>query len=485
MGAVVLDFSKAKPLNSGVQLDFSKAQPIAAPQQEQKGFASSFADSSGLSFFTPGHFIDNVLGIPQGIRQMAKDSIQNVKQGVSDFQKEGLSETTRRDFGRAVPIVGPALAQAQAQHDAGNDAGMAGTLAGTVAGLAAPEAIKGIKPAAVSAAVKAAPGAVVDAAATAARATGEAAQETAAGIVNRTAGMLKPDFKRGASGGRGYLVEGGGVARNMADLADKAKEIKQAVGQRIGQAYKDADASGVVIPVEDVAQAIGKPMQEAYTIAKRVKGLKEDLDFHKDSFIEDFNKGIQQGGFTPSQVFDLKDQLAESTSWGDATQMGMKLVKQRQVGALSGVLEKAIPDLAQANQSYMDLIKMAGRAEERAATGSRPLTAHIKDVSTLAGAAGLGLGVAGGHAELGAIGGFLAGKALRAPLTRTAAASGLFKAGEGLTSIADRIEALRTAATKPSAAASVSQPIQEQAVTSAVQSTPTPIRITKLKRLVK
>jgi hypothetical protein len=118
-----------------------------ASDGSQKGLVSSFADSSGLSALA--HPIDTILGLPAGIKQMAVDSYSNAKQGVADYQKEGLTEKTRRDFGRAVPIVGPALAQAQAQHDAGNNAGMAGTLAGTVAGLAGPEALKAIKPAAV------------------------------------------------------------------------------------------------------------------------------------------------------------------------------------------------------------------------------------------------------------------------------------------------------------------------------------------------
>jgi hypothetical protein len=76
---------------------------------------------------------------------MYHQTADNIKQGVEDYGQSGLSETTRRDFGRAVPIFGPTLAKAQEQHDAGNDLGMAGTLTGFVGGMAAPEALaKGI-----------------------------------------------------------------------------------------------------------------------------------------------------------------------------------------------------------------------------------------------------------------------------------------------------------------------------------------------------
>jgi hypothetical protein len=77
---------------------------------------------------------------------LVQNTVDNVKQGISDYRKSGLSPTTRRDFGRAVPIAGPVLAKAQEQHDAGNDAGMAGTLTGFVGGAVAPEAaLSGVK----------------------------------------------------------------------------------------------------------------------------------------------------------------------------------------------------------------------------------------------------------------------------------------------------------------------------------------------------
>lgn len=122
-------------------------QPPNAPPPQQ-GFIGSAADSSGLSTLGSAiaHPIDAIKSIPSAISGIVHNTTDNVKQGIADYGKSGLSETTRRDFGRAVPIVGPVLAKAQEQHDAGNDAGMAGTLAGFVGGVAAPEGlIKGVR----------------------------------------------------------------------------------------------------------------------------------------------------------------------------------------------------------------------------------------------------------------------------------------------------------------------------------------------------
>jgi hypothetical protein len=449
---VQLDFSKAQPINQGVQLDFSKAQPI-----EKKGFASSFADSSGLTALA--HPIDTLLGLPSSIRQMATDSVSNVKQGVADFQKEGLTEKTRRDFGRAVPIVGPVLAQAQGQYDAGDYGGAAGTIAGTVTGLAAPESLKGIKPAAV-----------LEKAAPAIRATGEAAQETAGGIINRTAGMLKSDFKRGANGGRGYLKEGGGVARNMQDLADKAQDLTAKVTNNLDQTYKAADASGKLFSVQEVANAIGKPMQEAASVAAgpgAPAGLAEQIGHLSDTFNDTFNRGIQQGGFTPSEVWDLKKQIAKATNWSNAADVGIKQIKQQQVGALSGLLSDSFPELKQLNQSFMDLKKLGDRAQERANTGSKPLTGHLRDIGAMTGG---GLLVGGHEGGLLTAAGIVAGKLARTTAARTAGAAGLYSLGEGLTSVADRIEALKAASQQ--AATGVSNPVQGQVLTSPAQSIP-------------
>jgi hypothetical protein len=131
----------------GAAIKANQPSSAATGTDAQKGTLSSFADSAGLSGLVGAiaHPIDTVSGIPAAISGEYNRVKSEVNQGVQDYKKTGLSDTTRRDFGRAVPVFGPALAEAQAQHDAGNNAGMAGTLAGTVAGFVGPEiAAKGI-----------------------------------------------------------------------------------------------------------------------------------------------------------------------------------------------------------------------------------------------------------------------------------------------------------------------------------------------------
>jgi len=269
-----------------------------------------------------------------------------------------------------------------------------------------------------------------------AKTVGNVAEDAGTRLMNRTVGTLKSDFKRGANPARGYLETGNGPAISMASLADKASNAVDATASKLSTAYKAADATGKLIPVEDVAQAVAAPMKEAYEVATGVgapKGLLEDLKYHASTFKNVFEEGNAQGGFTPSQVWKIKKDLAKATSWSDPTQVGLKSVTQQQVGALSGVLQEAVPEVGPLNQNYMDLLKMAGRAEERANTGSRPLTAHIYKAGMAA--SGLMAGEAGGHPLLG----LAAGAAMDSVPVKTALAAGLFRGGRGLSALGDRL----------------------------------------------
>jgi hypothetical protein len=271
---------------------------------------------------------------------------------------------------------------------------------------------------------------------TAATAVGNAAQDAGTGLINKTVGTLKADFKRGANPGRGYLETGNGPAISMRSLAEKSADAADATGQKLDAAYKAADASGKLIPVEDVANAIAEPMKEAHEVATGVgapKGLLDDLKYHASTFKKVFDEGQAQGGFTPSQVWKMKKDLAKATSWSDPTQVGLKSVTQQQVGGLSGVLQEAIPETAPLNQNYMDLLKMSGRAEERANTGSRPLTAHIYKALML------GTGAMAGGMEGNPLLGLAAGAAIDSVPGKTAIATGLFRGGKALSSLGERL----------------------------------------------
>lgn len=131
--------------------DVAPASPTGtytAADVDQGGAADQSAAPPDRGFFGSAWEATGLPSLPQAImhpvdtaKAIYHQTADNLKQGVEDYGKSGLSQTTRRDFGRAVPVVGPVLAKAQAQHDAGNDAGMAGTLTGFVGGMVAPEAV--------------------------------------------------------------------------------------------------------------------------------------------------------------------------------------------------------------------------------------------------------------------------------------------------------------------------------------------------------
>jgi hypothetical protein len=393
---------------------------------EQKGFASSFADSSGLTAISPPHLLDTIMGIPAGLKKMAADSVANVKQGVADYQKEGLSETTRRDFGRAVPIVGPALAQAQAQHDAGNNAGMAGTLAGTVAGLAAPEAIKGIKPAAI--AEKVAP---------AVRTVGEAAEAAGNKLLNETVGSYNKDFNRGANPGRGYNETIGRPSLSMRSLAEKAEAVKDQTGEAIGKVIQDSAAKNELIPINNVIEALQKPLKEQYDLERGPGGLGNTAPYesYAQGFKDIIQKGVKNGGLTSQELFDLKKSIAKRAKWNNTTPEGIMDVRQQQVGALGGLLTDAIPELKNLNRNYQDLVGLADRAAWRAESGAKPFGSLVREGAKATGAVGAGL--THDPAALAAAGAIYAADTVPG---RTAIATGLYRAGKGLSSLADRFE---------------------------------------------
>lgn len=268
-----------------------------------------------------------------------------------------------------------------------------------------------------------------------ATAVGNAAQDSGTGLINKTVGTLKADFKRGANPARGYLNSGNGPALSMQSLAEKGETALDEVGNHLGEAYKAADATGVRIPVDVVAKEMAKPIQKAIDLETGPGGTGNlaSIKSYVDQFASAFDKAAQNGGFKPSELFKMKRSIAENTNWSDPAQFNLKAVRQQQTGALSGILSDAIPETADLNQMYQDLTKFTNRAKERANTGSRPLTAHIyKAGMTAAGALAGGLD---GHPLLG----LAAGALMDSVPAKTALASGLFRGGKALSALGERL----------------------------------------------
>jgi hypothetical protein len=170
--------AKDSEIRGHIERDFPDAFKNSAKPGAVSRFASSAADSSGLSMVghALAHPIDSAISVARSIADpfdtegafaktvapMVSETINNAKQGVADYgdairtarntwdakRVAAQLQKSRRDFGRAIPVLGPTLAKAQDQEEHGDLAGMTGTLAGTVATAAAPEALKKVAPAA-------------------------------------------------------------------------------------------------------------------------------------------------------------------------------------------------------------------------------------------------------------------------------------------------------------------------------------------------
>ena len=414
MGTAAIDLSAGFQPSAG-DVDLS----AGLKAKDDKGFFHSFADASGLSALV--HPIDAIMGIPGAVKQAG----QNIADAYHAVQKEGINDDSRRAIGRAVPIVGPAVVGAQQQYDDGNKLGALGTMAGTGAAFLGPEALKAAK--------AAAPAVVADATASTAQTmqkVGAAAQDAGSKLVNETVGSYKADFKRGANPGRGYLSTGNGVSLTMRSLASKAQASLTDVGQNIQRVIDASGKGGALFPVNDVLEALSKPLKEAHDAETQAGGMGNTAPFEQyaQQFKQTIADGLKKGGFTAQDVFDLKKQIAKKSKFNNTTPEGIMDVRQSQVGALGGLLKSAIPDLAPLNQAYQDLVKLADRAQWRAESGSVPLRTLITEGAK--GATAVTAGAMGGAHE--GIGAYAALSALDSTAGRTAIASTLYNGGKAV-----------------------------------------------------
>jgi hypothetical protein len=438
-------------------------------RQPDRGLLGSFADASGISglgsMLSNPHPIDNALQMGQGLVQFGKQSVQNVKDAASAVAKDGLTLETRRKLGKAVPILGPGLAAAQEQQDAGNTSGAIGTLLGTVAGIAGPKAAFELK--------EAAP-ALVESAATktssALQTAGEGAQDFAVKRINKTVGSLQKDFEHGANPGRQYLKSGFGASASMDSIATKADNAISDVGKRIGEAYEKASENTPVnppegqyhqpqigpgaqnslpgavakprIPVQAVFDAIAAPLKNAHDLEAGFGGSGNTgpLVDYANRLAPELDKASARGGFTPKELFDLKQKLTKNINWKSTSDLETKLnnVREAQYSAISSILDDAVPGVKELNRAYGDLINLRKRAQLRASTGSAPLT-NFKEQSLAAGA-GAALGSAIGGPGLGTVVGGGLGLAADSLPAKTAVATGLYRGGKAMSSAGMRLE---------------------------------------------
>lgn len=339
-------------------------------------------------------------------RALVAPSIQPAKEAIN-YAKQGQWDNARKSAINAVPIAGP---WGQAVENEAQTSGGVPAALGMATDIAVPEIGSAFAPG-IGAAV------------------GGKLKGAGEGIINNTIGVLKKDVSRGQNPGAGYFQAGFGPSASMGSIASKAKGALDTTGEALGNAYQKADAAGTLIPADTVRSAIMPPVQNAIDTEMGPGGTMDPGQYIKlsQSYDPMLQAGDEAGGIKPSDVFSAKKNVARNTSWSDPTQLGLKSVRQQQVGKLSGVLSNAVPEVAPLNDQYANLASLTNRATDRAASPSygSPM-GHIAKIG--AGATG---GMLMGHASpYAAAGGVALSELADTVPARTTLASGLYNAGK-------------------------------------------------------
>lgn len=286
-------------------------------------------------------------------------------------------------------------------------------------------------------------------------AVGSKMQDIGINRINKTVGSLTEDFRHGSNPARGYLDQNLGASSSQRSIASKADAALSDVGQKLGQVYEKASANTPKIPVQDVADAIAQPIRQAHDLETGAFGG------GNTGPLEDYAARIkpvlavaqEKGGFTPKELFDLKQRLTQNINWRSTDPGAPTLngIREDQYGALTQILSDAVPETKKLNQAYSDLSALKKRASLRADTGSQPLTNFKEQALAASGGSAIGTGV--GAAIAGptgaAVGGFVGGGAgliADSIPAKTAVASGIYKGGRALSSAASRFRAGTTEA---------------------------------------
>jgi len=432
------------------------AAPVSAETQgapPQQGFFSSFGDASGLSTLAhaaahpfntagtvfdaakrvvtprqPERMSDNPNPIISGVGRMIDDSASHFKQGVESYRQNGLTPSTRRQFGQAIPIVGPAFEKAQEQHDTGNNAGAVGTVLGLAGGLFGPELLK-TAPRGVSRTLSR---------------TGEALQESGANRMDRFLNGGKP-LPVGEYNAPGAAVLDAGprtsVVLKRPSLTPKIAAAKAAAAPAIDAAA--ASATGRV-PIPDIRKAVDStiaPLRQLATGPGGNPGVAPRLDYLRDSFGPQLNLN---GSVSAPGVLKLRRILDSNINWNrgpdpiDATARNAT----RQIrGKVNSLLYDAAPEVRDPSQRYGNLADAQQLAEDHANSRDVRWNSLPRD------AADLFVGTTAGltthdpfTAAAAAATTHLLPMAWKLPVTQTSLATGAYQLGKGLNAAAPIIQ---------------------------------------------
>lgn len=353
----------------------------------------------------------SAIGGPAGLagyRSLIKPSIQPLKD-TANYAKQGNWEGARQSVINAVPIAGP---WGQAVEDEARSSGGVPAALGLATDIVVPEA---------TSALAGPVGGFV----------GNRLKTAGENAINSTVGTLKRDVSRGQNPGKGYLEAGFGPSSSMASIASKSRGALDTTGQALSDAYDKATAAGTLIPSDTVRSAIMPPVQRAIDTTMGPGGTMDPGQYIKlsESYDPMLQAGDAAGGIKPSDLFAAKKNVAQNTSWGDPLQMGLKSVRQTQVGKLGGILSDAVPEVAPLNEQYADLASLTNRATDRAANPASTSLSAIKGHAIKLGAGAMG-GTVLGHSPLAGLAGAGLAEALDTVPAKTTGAYLAYKGGQ-------------------------------------------------------
>ena len=436
--------------------------PVATTRDQQppkEGFLRSFADSSGLALLPrvlshpidsaatvldagkrllapgqPARMADNPNPLISGIGRMVDNTSQSLRQGLADYKSQGLTQQTRRELGRAIPVVGPALSKAQAQVDSGNAAGGVGTMLGLAGGLVGPELLK-IAPEAAGSGLRGTGNALENA--------GTARMDT---FLNggRKLPLDQSGYPMYDNPGRAVLESGPttSIATSRRAMLPKVSAARNDAGRAIDPAAMASPARVGTPALWDAVNRVVDPMITDATGPLGNTELAQKLEGMRESFMGDLGG---QNYLSVPETLQLKRTLdrniSRSGGFDSATSNATNSAAQKIRAGVKNALYDAAPELHPPSQRYEDLSDASNLLEQNQGIRSVQPWSLRRGLLDLA----IGGGVFGEtrNPALSVAAGLtthVLPMAWRAPLTQTGLATAEYGLGKGLNTVAPTIE---------------------------------------------
>lgn len=388
---------------------------------------------AGRRVFAPGQpaqMSANPNPLIRDVGQMVDNTVDNFKQGVKDYRQNGLTLQTRRDFGRAIPIAGPALDEAQKQADAGNTLGAVGSVLGLAGGLTGPELLKGAPE--------------VFSRGTAA--TGDALQNSGANRMDRFMnGGKKLPVGEYDQPGRAVLESGPetSFAGSRPALTQQIRAAKTAAGPEVASAVQGSSAR---IPLPELKANVMDVTVPARKVVNGPLGKPSTLN-RLDEIDNSFGPAINyQGTASPAAVWDSVKTMDKNLNWNksspDPVDVTANNVGKRIRQNVSNTLKDYVPEAVQPIRRYANLSDAQDLAEGTQNIPSVKWNSLGRDAADIVAGGGAGIAMHSPGAALLAAGAtHIAPMLWKAPLVQTGVATGAFQLGRGLSELAPVIAA--------------------------------------------